>query len=243
MIKDAFNNCQALCAVSQSLANDIKNLGVNRHISVVGNIVDAKIFMDATAIIGQDLQHYHFVSVAYLRPIKQLEKLILAFNQVSQVVNNAKLTIIGDGTSRKSLEQLTRKLKIQKQVSFTGEISRLQIAKLLAQAHCYVLTSQYETFSVAVHEALASGLAVISFPCGGPEPILKHLKKNILSNHSLEKLATAMLTQAQQLPHASRDQNAQKYIAIKFSYHAIGSIIERILFKAIANNSPVKSEY
>jgi glycosyltransferase involved in cell wall biosynthesis len=81
--------------------------------------------------------------------------------------------IIGDGTKRKEFEQLTKELKIDEYVEFTGLLSSSEeVMKKLANADIYVFPTVAEGLPRGVLEAMAIGLPVVTSPVGGiPEVI------------------------------------------------------------------------
>lgn len=99
---------------------------------------------------------------------KDVETLLKAFSKYN---GDEKLIIIGDGPDRKKLEELSKKLKIDKKVLFLGEINNpycyMHYAKL------FILSSKTEGFGLVLVEALYCGTKVISSDClVGPREIL-----------------------------------------------------------------------
>ena len=84
---------------------------------------------------------------------------------------DAKLYIIGDGELRKNLELKIEHLKLKDKVILLGR--QKNPYKYLAQADCFLFTSNYEGFPNVLLEALACGLPIISTDCqSGPREIL-----------------------------------------------------------------------
>ena len=80
-----------------------------------------------------------------------------------------RLDILGDGPDRKGLESLARELGLEgKIVRFHGAVDDAIKFRMLGRADCFVLSSNFEGFSVATAEALSAGLPVIVTDCGGP---------------------------------------------------------------------------
>jgi glycosyltransferase involved in cell wall biosynthesis len=57
-------------------------------------------------------------------------------------------------------------------VTFLGNLDRQAMQDELVKSHCLVLSSEVETFGLALVEALACGLPVIGTRCGGPQDIV-----------------------------------------------------------------------
>ena len=70
---------------------------------------------------------------------------------------------------------------------------RSDVPNALAAFDVYALTSRYEGFSLALVEAMATGLPVVATRCGGPEQILDDGVTGLLvENGSAEAVASAI---------------------------------------------------
>lgn len=74
--------------------------------------------------------------------------------------NSIKVCLVGDGSERAALETLVRQLGLEHHVIFTGY--RLDAFNFYPLFDCFALSSQSEGLSIALLEALALGLPVIS---------------------------------------------------------------------------------
>src|SRR5205807_2120363 len=69
----------------------------------------------------------------------------------------ARFTVIGDGRERNRLEQLARSLGIEKDVSFCGWVSHMEVFSWLRSADVFVFPSLRDNGAGVVFEALAAG--------------------------------------------------------------------------------------
>jgi glycosyltransferase involved in cell wall biosynthesis len=69
-----------------------------------------------------------------------------------------------------------------------------KVAMLLAEADCFALTSDHETFGVVCIEAFASGLPVVSTRCGGTDEIVTTDNGLFAEAGSAQSVATALVT-------------------------------------------------
>jgi glycosyltransferase involved in cell wall biosynthesis len=126
---------------------------------------------------------------------KQKDPLLLlnGFHQALSRLPNLHLVIIGDGVLRQSAEVACKTLNISGQVSFLGVQSPLHIAAALRGSDLFLLASAYEGMPVAVLEALATGLPVVSTNVGEiPLFVRSGLNGQIISNRTPSAMADAI---------------------------------------------------
>jgi glycosyltransferase involved in cell wall biosynthesis len=115
--------------------------------------------------------------------------LLAAFGRAATRCEDLHLAMVGDGVLRPRIEQTIASAGLGARVTLTGALSRETIAELLRAADLFVLSSAYEGMPIAVLEALATGLPVVSTdvgelrrvirdgingrlcPCGAPEAL------------------------------------------------------------------------
>jgi glycosyltransferase involved in cell wall biosynthesis len=126
---------------------------------------------------------------------KQKDPLLLlnGFHEALSRLRNLHLVIIGDGVLRQSAEAACKTLNIREHVSFLGVQSPLQIAAALRGSHLFLLASAYEGMPVAVLEALATGLPVVSTNVGEiPLFVRNGVNGQIISNRTPSAMADAI---------------------------------------------------
>ena len=108
-------------------------------------------------------------TVARLAPVKNHAVELRALQRLNEDVH---LVLIGDGPSRRALEDLAKELQVDRRVHFPGQL--LETENLHQFFDVSVLCSRSEGFPNAVIEALAAGCPVIATPVGGvPEVIIE----------------------------------------------------------------------
>ncbi|MDX9834476.1 MAG: glycosyltransferase [Desulfobulbus sp.] len=103
--------------------------------------------------------------VANLRPVKSIDVFIKAVNIVVQSYPQVGFVIVGEGSERADLEQLCGSLNLTESMRFLGR--RLDVPEILSCLDVGVLTSSSESFSNAIIEYMAAGLAVVCSDVGG----------------------------------------------------------------------------
>ena len=182
----AYQSCDQLICVSEALRNNI--LQNFRHDSIViPNMVDNHCFQYLER--AKDESPFVFVSVGNLVPIKAFDQLIEAFSQVKE---DAKLYIIGDGPEHEHLKNLIKELQLGSRVELFGRLTRDEINKVFQKSHVFVLPSQSETFGVSYIEAMYAGLPVIATRCGGPESFVDESNGLVVPINDVDAFAKAM---------------------------------------------------
>ena len=117
--------------------------------------------------------------VARLVPIKAHEVFLTAAAEVRRQVPGAQFLIVGDGELRQALEQQTATLGLTNAVRFLGW--RADIDRLYADIDVVALTSRNEGSPVALIEAMASGVPVVSTEVGGVADVVQHGVSGLLA--------------------------------------------------------------
>jgi glycosyltransferase involved in cell wall biosynthesis len=113
----------------------------------------------------------HVLAVGTLKAQKDHETLIRAFASLPAGLN-AKLTILGEGVLRNTLEKMISELELQSRISMPGYVN--DTYSWFRTADLFVLSSQWEGFGNVIVEALECGVPVVSTNCqSGPDEILE----------------------------------------------------------------------
>lgn len=110
---------------------------------------------------------------------KGFDLLIEAFSIAKKEHPEWKLIIIGKGTELEELYKIAKRLHIDNDVHFPGEIQNID--EWFVKSDLFVLSSRYEGFPNVLAEAMARELAVISFDCpSGPAELIDNGTNGIL---------------------------------------------------------------
>jgi glycosyltransferase involved in cell wall biosynthesis len=108
--------------------------------------------------------------VGRLAPVKAHHRFLETAALVARDVPSARFLVVGDGPLRAALEQQAQARGIADRVRFTG--NRDDVRQLLSRATVMLMTSDSEGLSMAVIEALAGGVPVVSTPTAGMQELL-----------------------------------------------------------------------
>jgi len=136
---------------------------------------------ECRSILGLPQDHQIMVFMGFLAPHKGPEFLIKALSSIIRQHSNVLLLFMGTGIQEKELKDLTHQLGLDNHIVFLGYISDKKYkAMVLKAADIFCLPSLYECFPLAILEAMASGLPVITSNISGIPEIIIHGKNGLL---------------------------------------------------------------
>ncbi len=113
------------------------------------------------------------ISVGRLDAQKNPLLLVDGFALLARERPEVKLVVVGDGVLRKEMEARVERHGIAGRVVFAGLRPPGEVAELLRQSHCFVLSSAYEGMPMSVLEALGCGIPVVSTRVGEVERVVR----------------------------------------------------------------------
>jgi glycosyltransferase involved in cell wall biosynthesis len=169
-----------LTAVSEAAAADLRWASGNRPVHILPNGIDPRIWQQRR----EHNQNRRIVSVMRLHPKKSGADLVRVAKLLTRQLPASytfELILVGDGPARPALERLARQLGVANCITFTGERSQPEVARLLAASSIFVLPSRCEAFGLSVLEARATGLPVVAFDSGGIRELIRHGQEGFLA--------------------------------------------------------------
>lgn len=107
------------------------------------------------------------ISVGRMVPGKGHSFLLRGMRALGERLGEGRLVIVGDGPLRGQLERQSAASGLGARVTFTGHQAPEAVARWLAAADLFCLFSEYENYSNAALESMASGLPVLATRVGG----------------------------------------------------------------------------
>jgi glycosyltransferase involved in cell wall biosynthesis len=149
---------------SESTKKDLHAHGI-RSVTVIANGSDT---IPLASLEEKLLQTpLRLICVSRIAPNKRVDHAIRAMKLLTERNVPAELKIVGGGESKAELEQLTKTLRLEDKIHFTGQLSEQEKNSELRRAHFLVHTSLREGWGLNVIEANAMGTPAAVYPVGG----------------------------------------------------------------------------
>ena len=135
----------------------------------------------------------HLVCTGRLVPAKGHRILLEAIDKLIRREIPLRVTLIGDGPERASLESFIGRYQLQEHVTFAGALSHDQTLRHVRSADIFVLASFAEGIPVALMEAMAYSVPCISTSIAGiPELIRTGIDGILVAPSNVQELADAI---------------------------------------------------
>jgi L-malate glycosyltransferase len=214
----ALRLCDAVTCNSQAAADRLVAAGVSREkISVIGNALLGSNFEAANAAVPRQAERLRVGMVARMN---SLNKNHTGFLRIAALIQQrmpaVEFLLAGDGPLRPELEQQVADLGMGDNITFLGV--RRDIPAVLASMDVAVLTSESESLSNAILEAMAAGLPVVAYNVGGNSELVNDQRGMLIAPEDEAGFALAiqrLLSDAglrRQL-----GENARRFVKEKFS--------------------------
>ncbi len=179
--------------------------------------------------------------VASLQPYKGLRHLIAAMAKATAAMPGLRCMIIGEGNQRAELEAQIAELGLTDRVALLGGRTQDEVAALLGQADLFVLpsviasTGQMEGIPVALMEAMASRLPVISTRISGiPELVEDGVSGLLVEPEDEDALAAALIALGQDPALRARmGESGQRKVSQDFDLRGNVTVLRRQFEKVL----------
>lgn len=132
--------------------------------------------------IGFSPDHPLILFVGRLVPYKGLDVLLRAFHQIHNQFPNAQLAIVGTGPQHNNLQEMSRKIGLEKVVHYLGVLPQRRLRDIYSACDVFVLPSRSrsEAFGIVLLEAMARGKPVVATHVGGIPYVVEDQTTGIL---------------------------------------------------------------
>ena len=223
------SNVDRLFAISPSVKNIYKSIGITAPIKIVPNFYDPK-------FSGNTSGQVHNLSITYvgrLLEIKGVQNLLKGYSD-ARIPNEFKLQIVGDGPNSEKLKQIAIDEGIQENVLFEGWVPYNDLPNIFANSSLFVHPGIFpEPFGRTILEALQHSLPLVVSDIGGPPWVAKNAALTY-SPHDISDLRTT-LEEAVKEPTRSILAEKSKERAQRFSPdRVIGELVDE--YRSVVKN-------
>ncbi|PZU60909.1 MAG: glycoside hydrolase [Sphingobium sp.] len=228
----AAEGASGLLAVSEMMKRSMISLGMDgERIAVHYTGVDLERFRPGEAAAAKQsfgLSGPVILCVGALIPRKGQDLLIRALPQLPGVT----LMLVGQGSHRRSYEQLADAEGVSDRVGFLGGVSHEALPRLFAAADVMALPSSSEGLANAWVEALACGRPIVISDVGGARELMDRPEAGLIVDRDPDAIAAAIRA----LIAGPPDPEAVRQTALRFTWGANGDQLLAHL-KAVAGKS------
>lgn len=185
-------DCQIATGVE--IRRQLLGIGVSPHkIQTIPNGVDTERFAPVTPVerlelrrrLSLPVERTLFVFVGRLATTKGVMMLARAWKELARERPGIHLVYVGSGqrsvdSCEAELIEFLRDNRLERSVTLAGEVD--EVARYLQAADVFVLPSDYEGFSIALIEALATGLPAIATCVGAAPELIRDGENGLLVN-------------------------------------------------------------
>ncbi len=166
--------------------------------------------------------------IARLSEVKGHKYLLMAMARVKEQIPDTQLLCIGDGKTKKDLEDLSRSLKIKEAVRFIPSVSDTSCA--FSAMDIFVMPSLQEGLGLSIMEAMLAEVPVIASSVGGIPSLVKNNETGILVRPAdAGELASAIINLLQDKEKAfGLTHKARELIIRDFSLEAMAESTEKV---------------
>ncbi len=224
LTKVVVRNAKCVTAVTEYLANAMKKHGLkNDNFVILPNVINIDMFH----ISEKNNNPCKIIHIScFEEKSKNISGLLESLRIVKDKDIDFRCVLIGDGIDFEMTKEKAQDLQLLDKVTFTGVLEGDVLADELSSGDFFVLSSNYETMSIVVIEALASGLPVVSTDVAGVKGIIEN-KGIIVQPRNSEALAEAIIKMIE--THKNYDAVSLRNSVIeKYSYESVGRFLDSI---------------
>jgi glycosyltransferase involved in cell wall biosynthesis len=218
----AFRWCDAVVCNSHAAAERLIASGLSRDkLVVIGNALPPEIFEPAVPTLPRRAGVVRVGMVARMNArYKNHSGFLRIAARIRQAMPQVEFLLAGDGPLRPQLEREAQDLGLANSVLFLGDCR--DIAAVHASMDLAVLTSDSESLSNVILEAMAAGLPVVAFRSGGnPELINEQRGALVVAGNESEFADTVLRLLSQTTLREQLGHNARQFAEENFGLERV----------------------
>lgn len=224
-------------AVSEDVGGHLNRHGLPKNkITVVPNGINMGPFnddsQDRRALgrekLGLEPSDIAMINVGRFEPLKAQHHVVEVARRLTPMHPNLKFFLVGYGSREQELRQLIASHGLEENVKIL--IKRPDVPDLLFGADIYLCTSDWEGMPLAMIEAMASGLPIVSSAAEGITALVRPENGLICTLHDIEALTAGVKTLVEDpQKRASLASGSRNLAFSEFSHEVMCSRLARVL--------------
>jgi len=176
------NKCGAVIVPTRAVKETIKHAKINPPVYILPSGIDINKFSQCKKLknkqnLGFTPSDVILLTVARLSYEKNVDFIIEAFSQITKFTDRVNLIIVGGGSQKLKLQSLVKSLGLKNKVIFTGKLPYKKLPVYYGASDILLYSSLVDTQGLALCEAMASGLPIVSTnQAAGPRSLIKNDK-------------------------------------------------------------------
>ena len=236
-VTQLLEDVRCIHATSDEEAREIEALGLNKEVRVVGNGVSVSEFDSlparASAKSQLNLPSDSFVLLFFSRvhPRKGLHKLVNVWMDLARKHSNLVLAVAGPNEDPAYFSEILRSVKgsgLESRFKYLGMVGGGDRLAVMSASDIFVLPTDFENFGMAIAEAMAARLPVITTH-GTPWKELPEVGAGWWVDASEDALTMALnaaLSQKEMLP--SMGENGRRFVEEHYGWGAAAREMRRV---------------
>jgi len=172
--------------VSKNCTIDVIHYG-----SDLNSVLSSLGLLDLSSRISRSSRTFKIGSIGRLVDQKDFPTLLMAFKDLLVYHPESELYIVGNGNRRRELQDLVRKLEINKKVFFLGRTQ--YIPEFLSLIDLFVLPSRYEGFGLVLIEAMSAQKPILASNNSSIPEVLGFEFPGLFKTGSVQQLLEKMI--------------------------------------------------
>jgi len=214
----AFRWCDAVVCNSQAAASRLAVAGLpSQKLSVIGNALPAAAFETASPALPRRSGVLRVGMVARMNAAyKNHAGFLRIAAEVHQRMPETEFVLVGDGPLRPEIERQTAALGLNECVVFLGD--RRDVSAVHASLDVAVLTSDSESLSNVILEAMAAKLPVVAYNVGGNAELVNEERGALVAKGNESEFAKGVLILLSDANiRRQKGENARRFVEENFS--------------------------
>jgi glycosyltransferase involved in cell wall biosynthesis len=228
-----------------SLTTNVSQVAVDRY-TQVGAVPESKILYVPNGIdterisprVGEAAGRFLWLAVGNLRPPKDYANLLTAWDRVHRHPCAPLLWIAGEGDCRATIERLAAHGGYGDSVRLLG--ARDDVPQLMRQAHSFVMSSSWEGLPMALLEASAAALPIVTTAVGGTADVVCDQESGfVVPPRDPDSLADAMLRMMELAPRTRMEMGrcGRERVCLRYGIERVLDTWENLYARLSTSNA------